>query len=46
MGLEIIYDSEDEYFSSLRAKHEKDPILNLEQGNPVTPVGPADLPCS
>ena len=36
LGLEIIYDSEDGYFSSLRAKHEKDPILNLEQGNPVT----------
>jgi catechol 2,3-dioxygenase-like lactoylglutathione lyase family enzyme len=39
LGLEIIYGGEDAYFSSLRTKHGKDPILNLECGNPVTQWG-------
>ena len=39
LGLEIIYGSEDGYFSSLRTKHGKDPILNLERGSPVTQWG-------
>jgi catechol 2,3-dioxygenase-like lactoylglutathione lyase family enzyme len=39
LGLEIIYGGEDAYFSSLRTKHLKDPILNLESGNPGTPWG-------
>jgi catechol 2,3-dioxygenase-like lactoylglutathione lyase family enzyme len=39
LGLEIIYGGEDAYFSSLRTKHGKDPILNLEQDNPVTQWG-------
>ena len=43
LGLEIIYGGEDAYFSSLRTKHGKDPILNLESGNPSTPMGAADL---
>jgi catechol 2,3-dioxygenase-like lactoylglutathione lyase family enzyme len=39
LGLEIIYGGEEASFSSLRTKHGKDPILNLEWGNPVTPWG-------
>ena len=39
LGLEIIYGGEDGYFSSLRTRHGKDPILNLEQGNPITQWG-------
>jgi len=39
LGLEIIYGSEEAYFSSLRTKQGKDPILNLERGNPVTQWG-------
>jgi catechol 2,3-dioxygenase-like lactoylglutathione lyase family enzyme len=39
LGLEIIYGSEEAYFSSLRTKHGKAPILNLERGNPVTQWG-------
>ena len=39
LGLEIIHGGEDAYFSSLRTKHGKDPILNLEQGIPVTQWG-------
>ena len=35
LGLEMIYGGEDVYFSSLRTKHGKDPILSLEWGNPV-----------
>lgn len=35
LGLEIIYGGEDVYFSSLRTKHGRNPILNLEWGNPV-----------
>ena len=32
VGLEVVYGGEGAYFSSLRAKDGKDPILNLEQG--------------
>ena len=39
LGLEIIYGGEDMYFSSLRTKDGKDPILNLEQGRSVTGWG-------
>jgi catechol 2,3-dioxygenase-like lactoylglutathione lyase family enzyme len=39
LGMEIIYGGEHECFSSLRAKDVEDPILNLEQGNPVTRWG-------
>ena len=39
MGMEIIYGGEDRCFSSLRSKDVKDPILNLEQGSPVTHWG-------
>jgi catechol 2,3-dioxygenase-like lactoylglutathione lyase family enzyme len=39
LGLEIIHGGEDGYFSSLRTLHGKDPILNLEYGNPVTQWG-------
>lgn len=39
LGLEITYGGEDAYFSSLRMKYGKDPILNLERGNPVTQWG-------
>jgi hypothetical protein len=46
LGLEIIYANEEAYFSSLRARHGKDPVLNLERGNPVTQSGAADLSCS
>lgn len=37
--MEIIYGSENAYFSSLRTKDGKGPILNLEQGSPVTQWG-------
>ena len=39
LGLEIIYGGEDASFSSLRTKHGKDPILNLESGNSVAQWG-------
>jgi catechol 2,3-dioxygenase-like lactoylglutathione lyase family enzyme len=39
LGLEIIYGGEESYFSSLRTKDGKNPILNLEQGNPATEWG-------
>ena len=39
LGMEIIYGGEDEFFSSLRAKDAPNPILNLEQGEPVTRWG-------
>jgi catechol 2,3-dioxygenase-like lactoylglutathione lyase family enzyme len=39
LGLEIIYGGEEAYFSSLRTKDGKDPILNLEQGQPGTEWG-------
>ena len=39
LGLEIIYGGEEASFSSLRTKHGKDPILNLEWGNPVVHWG-------
>jgi catechol 2,3-dioxygenase-like lactoylglutathione lyase family enzyme len=39
LGLEIIYGGEDAYFSSLRTKHGKGPILNLESGNSVAQWG-------
>jgi catechol 2,3-dioxygenase-like lactoylglutathione lyase family enzyme len=39
LGLEIIYGGEDAYFSSLRTKNGKDPILNLESGNSVAQWG-------
>src|SRR5437899_1113605 len=32
LGMEIMYGGEDGYFSSLRTKDAKEPILNLEQG--------------
>ena len=34
VGLEVVYGGEDAYFSSLRTKEGRDPILNLEQGKP------------
>ena len=39
LGMEIMYGGEDGCFSSLRSKDVKDPILNLEQGSPVTHWG-------
>ena len=39
LGLEIIYGGEEAYFSSLRTKDGKNPILNLEQGKPATEWG-------
>src|SRR5205809_6329962 len=39
VGMEIICGGEDGCFSSLRTKGVKDPILNLEQGNPVAHWG-------
>lgn len=39
VGLEVVYGGEDAYFSSLRTKHGRDPILNLEQGKPALPWG-------
>ncbi len=39
LGLEITYGGEDAYFSSLRTKDGKDPILNLESGNSVAQWG-------
>lgn len=39
LGMEVIYGDENGYFSSLRAKDGKDPILNLEHGNPATQWG-------
>jgi catechol 2,3-dioxygenase-like lactoylglutathione lyase family enzyme len=39
LGLEIIYGGEESYFSSLKTKDGKSPILNLEQGNPATEWG-------
>ncbi len=37
--MEVIHGDEDGYFSSLRAKDAKDPILNLEQGRSATRWG-------
>jgi catechol 2,3-dioxygenase-like lactoylglutathione lyase family enzyme len=39
LGLEITYGGEEAYFSSLRTKDGKNPILNLEQGKPATEWG-------
>jgi catechol 2,3-dioxygenase-like lactoylglutathione lyase family enzyme len=39
LGMEIIYGGEGECFSSLRAQDAPYPILNLEQGEPVTRWG-------
>ena len=39
LGIEVIYGGEDAFFSSLRAKDVEYPILNLEQGRPVTGWG-------
>src|SRR5713226_5843958 len=39
LGVEIIYGGEEAYFSSLRTKDGKNPILNLEQGKPATEWG-------
>ena len=39
LGLEITYGGEEAYFSSLRTKDGKNPILNLEQGKPTTEWG-------
>ena len=39
LGMEIIYGGEGEFFSSLRAQDSPYPILNLEQGKPVTRWG-------
>ena len=39
LDLEITYGGEEAYFSSLRTKDSKNPILNLEQGKPATEWG-------
>jgi catechol 2,3-dioxygenase-like lactoylglutathione lyase family enzyme len=39
LGMEIIYGGEGECFSSLRTRDAQYPILNLEQGEPVTRWG-------
>ncbi len=39
LGMELSYGGEDAYFSSLAAKDAEYPILNLEQGSPVTRWG-------
>ena len=39
LGMEVIYGDEKGYFSSLRTKDGKDPILNLEHGSPTTQWG-------
>jgi catechol 2,3-dioxygenase-like lactoylglutathione lyase family enzyme len=39
LGLEIIYGGEEAYFSSLRTKDGKNPILNLERAKPATEWG-------
>jgi catechol 2,3-dioxygenase-like lactoylglutathione lyase family enzyme len=39
LGMELVYGGEDVFFSSLRAKGAKYPILNLEQGHSVTGWG-------
>src|SRR5882757_760067 len=39
LGMEIVYGGGDAFFSSLRANGAEDPILNLEQGRPVTGWG-------
>jgi len=39
LGMEVIYGDENGYFPSLRTKDGKDPILNLEHGNPATQWG-------
>ena len=39
LGMEIIYGGEGEFFSSLRTEGAPYPILNLEQGEPVTRWG-------
>ena len=44
LGMEIIYGGEGECFSSLRPQDAPYPILNLEQGEPVTRWGAADFP--
>jgi catechol-2,3-dioxygenase len=36
VGMEVIYGGENGCFSSLRSADAKGPILNLEQGHPVT----------
>jgi catechol 2,3-dioxygenase-like lactoylglutathione lyase family enzyme len=35
LGMEIVFEGEDAFFSSLRAKDGSAPILNLEQGHSV-----------
>ena len=44
LGMEVIYGDENGYFSSLRTKDGKDPILNLEHRQPRDQMGAADLP--
>jgi catechol 2,3-dioxygenase-like lactoylglutathione lyase family enzyme len=39
LGLELLYGGDDAAFSSLRVKDDKEPILNLELGNPVISWG-------
>ena len=39
LGMEVIYEDKNGYFPSLRTKGRKDPILNLEHGNPATQWG-------
>jgi len=39
LGMELVYGGEDTYFSSLRTRDSKDPILNLEHGNPPAQWG-------
>lgn len=39
LGMDLGYGGEDAYFSSLRAKDARYPVLNLEHGNPVVQWG-------
>jgi hypothetical protein len=39
LGMQIIYGGDDTYFSSLRTKDEKGPILNLERSHSVNSWG-------
>ena len=39
LGMEVVYGKEDGYFSSLRTKDAKDPILNLKHGTRATQRG-------
>src|SRR5713226_7853952 len=39
LGMELVYGGKDAYFSSLRTTDAEFPILNLEQGRPITSWG-------